>query len=47
MASYILRNIDGDLWRQVKGRAALQGITIKGLIEQLLRAWVAERVKQP
>jgi hypothetical protein len=41
MASYILREIDPDLWRRVKSKAALEGVSIKGLIERLLRAWLA------
>jgi plasmid stability protein len=40
MPSYILRDIDDALWRRVKSRAALEGTTVKALIEQLLRAWV-------
>lgn len=41
MASYILRNIDVELWRKVKGYAALRGLNIRTLIESLLTAWVA------
>lgn len=40
MASYILRNIDPELWRRVKSKAALEGISVKALIERLLRTWV-------
>ena len=40
MASYILRDIDPDLWRHVKSKAALEGLSVKTLIAQLLRAWV-------
>jgi predicted HicB family RNase H-like nuclease len=40
MASYILRDIDADLWRRVKSKAALEGVSVKKLIEQLLRTWV-------
>ena len=40
MASYILRGIDPDLWRHVKSKAALEQISVKALIEQLLRAWL-------
>lgn len=42
MASYILRQIDEHLWRRVKSKAALQGITIKALIEKLLKDWLGE-----
>ncbi len=40
MTSYTLRQIDSDLWRQVKSKAALGGISIKALIEALLRQWL-------
>lgn len=40
MASYILRGIDPDLWRQVKSKAALEGVSLKALVEQLFRAWL-------
>ena len=40
MASYILRQIDPDLWRRVKSKAALEGLSIKTLIELLLRDWL-------
>ncbi len=42
MASYILRHIDPELWKRVKSKAALEGISVKTLIERLLRAWVAD-----
>lgn len=40
MPSYILRQIDADLWRLVKSKAALEQISLKALIERLLREWV-------
>jgi len=36
MTSYILREVDGKLWRKVKAIAALRGMTIKELIIDLL-----------
>lgn len=42
MASYILRGIDAELWRQVKSKAALTGLSVKAVIEQLLRGWIAQ-----
>lgn len=45
MPSYILRNIDRDLWARVKARAATQGLNpkdLKDLIERLLRQWLGE-----
>lgn len=43
MASYILRDIDPDLWKRVKAKAALEPITIKSLIERMLTQWVKEK----
>jgi predicted HicB family RNase H-like nuclease len=40
MASYILRDIDPELWKRVKAKAALEGVSLKALIERLLRAWL-------
>ncbi len=40
MASYIIRGIDPDLWKQVKSKAALQTITLRELIESLLKGWL-------
>jgi predicted HicB family RNase H-like nuclease len=42
VASYILRNIDPELWRHVKSKAALEGVSVKALIERLLRDWLAK-----
>lgn len=41
MASYIIRKIDTELWTQAKAKAALQGTTVKAVIEGLLRQWIA------
>lgn len=43
MASYILREIDPELWRKVKAKAALETTSIKALIERLLRDWLKDR----
>ena len=37
---YLLRDIDPELWRQVKAKAALDGITVKALLLSLLKGWV-------
>ena len=42
MASYTLRKIDDQLWRQVKSLAALKGKTLKDFILDLLRQAVKE-----
>ena len=43
MGTYILKDIDKNLWRQVKSIAALRGITIKELIINLLEKEVKKR----
>lgn len=40
MASYILRQIDPDLWKQVKTKAASEGRSVKAVIEALIAAWL-------
>ena len=32
----LLRNISEDLWREVKARAALEGLSMKDWVEQVL-----------
>jgi hypothetical protein len=44
MASYILRNIDVDLWARIKVRCQEQGITPTYPIDRLLRDWLAQEV---
>jgi hypothetical protein len=39
---YTLKNIDSNLWRQVKALAAMRGISIKQLIIDLLVREVAQ-----
>ena len=43
MASYILRDIDPELWKRVKAKAATQGQTVKDMIQSLLRADVGDK----
>lgn len=38
--SYILRNIDPDLWQAAKVKAFAEGSTLKGVIHRLLTAYV-------
>lgn len=40
MATYLLRGIDTELWKQVKSKAALEGISVKALIERLIADWL-------
>jgi hypothetical protein len=40
MASFILREIDDNLWKQVKSKAAAEGITLKELVTSLIKDYV-------
>lgn len=40
MASYILRDIDPELWKKAKAKAALAGQSLKDVITELVIAWV-------
>ncbi len=42
MPSYIIRGIDAELWRLVKSKCALKSLTIRAIVEQLLREWVKQ-----
>jgi len=41
--TYLLRDIDPDLWARVKARAARDRIPIRTLLLRFLRAYVAGR----
>ncbi len=41
--NYYLKDIDPELWRKVKSRAAAEGKSIKGVIIELLKEWLRER----
>jgi hypothetical protein len=43
MAAYILRDIDEDLWRKVKSKAAAEGASAKDVILKLLADWVKKK----
>jgi len=43
VAAYILRDIDADLWRKVKSKAATQGVSAKDVILKLLAEWVKKK----
>ena len=45
-ANYIVRNIDPELWKRVKGYASFQGITIGDVIITLLEMWVEAQAQQ-
>ena len=38
--AHLLRGIDPDLWKRVKSKAALDAVTIRDLVERLLRSWL-------
>jgi len=39
VVTYLLRNIPLDLWRKVKAKAALDGISVRDLILGMLREY--------
>jgi hypothetical protein len=39
MASFVIRHIDDSVWKQAKSKAALEGITMKQKIVDLIAAW--------
>lgn len=43
MKTYILRNMDPTVWRLVKSKAALEGITVREAIARLLKQWTAKK----
>lgn len=40
MPSFILRDIPEDFWRQVKSKAALDGLTVKQAVYAAITAWL-------
>jgi len=41
MSTFVLRHIDAELWARVRAKAHAQGLSLKVVIEQLLREWVS------
>lgn len=39
MPNYVLRNIDPELWRQVKTRAASEGRSVRFVLIEFLKAY--------
>jgi hypothetical protein len=39
MTSYILRGIPADLWRKVKAKAALDGLSVREVILRMLKEY--------
>ena len=42
--TYLLRDIDDDLWARVKTRAARERISVRDVILRLLKAWVRGQI---
>jgi len=42
-----IRNLDEDVYRQLKARAALRGATVGELMNEAIRAWLARPEDQP
>ncbi len=38
----LIRDIDTQLWRRAKGKAAVQGLTLRAAIVGLLQDWVRQ-----
>lgn len=45
MASYILRDVDPDLWARVKARAETEGRSLRGLILWLLTKYADGKIR--
>lgn len=45
MADYIIRDIDDNVWRTVKSKAALEGLTVKDILISLITAYSKEPAK--
>jgi hypothetical protein len=45
MPSFILRNIDPDLWLRVKARAESEGRSLRGLILWLLTKYAEGKIR--
>lgn len=41
--TYLLRDVDPALWRLVKSKAALEGLTVREAICKLLKEWTTPR----
>lgn len=41
--TYLLRDVDPDLWKRVKSKAAREGISLRDLILRLLRSYLSGR----
>lgn len=42
--SYLMR-VEESLWRRVKSKAALEGLTMREVIEELFKLWLNNKVK--
>lgn len=42
MASFILRNVDAELWRAFKSRAAAEGVSLRWVVLELIRRYIAK-----
>ena len=41
--TYLLRGIDGELWRRARSRAVMEGRTMREVLLDLLREYAARR----
>ena len=41
--TYLWRDIDDELWRKAKTKAASEGVTLRDVLAKLLTAWVSKK----
>jgi hypothetical protein len=41
-----VRDIDPDLWRQLRAAALMQGVTVGELLNQIIREWLARVARE-
>jgi hypothetical protein len=43
MSNTSVRDVDPDLWRQLRAAALMQGLTIGELLNRIIRDWLARK----
>jgi len=46
-SNFTIRGMDPDFWKVVKAKAAIDGLTLQALMEQLLATYIADGIKLP
>ena len=42
--TYVIRKIDNDLWRLMKAKAAMQGLSMKAVFEAMMEQYVQGQI---